>query len=79
MKYIKPGKHDHIPEERSWEYDDFGNRICKETGDFVVLVAPYKEEPQHEIMNVVNIDGEWIPVQMEFYFREDYENDTLFG
>jgi hypothetical protein len=79
MKYINPGKHDHIPEERSWEYDDFGNRICKETGDFVVLVAPYKEEPQHEIMNVVNIDGEWIPVQMEFDFREDYEKDTLFG
>ena len=79
MKYLSPGKHDHIPEERLWEYDDFGNRVCKETGEFVVLVQAYKEEPQHEIMNIVKVDGEWIPVQMEFDFREDYEMDELFG
>lgn len=79
MKYVRPGKYDHIPEERSWYYDDFGNRIDKETGDFVVLVEPYKEEPQHEIMNVVKVDGEWKPVQMEFDFREDDEKDALFG
>lgn len=79
MKYVKPGKLDHIPEERSWYYDDFGNRIDKETGDFVVLVEPYKEEPQHEIMNVVKVDGEWKPVQMEFDFRGDDEKDALFG
>lgn len=79
MKYVKPGKYDHIPEERSWYYDDFGNRVDKETGDFVVLVEPYKEEPQHEIMNVVKVDGEWKPVQMEFDFRGDDEKDALFG
>ena len=79
MKYVKIGKLDHIPEERSWKYDTFGNRIDKETGEFVVLVEPHKEEPQHQPMNVVKVDGEWIPVQMEFDFREDYEKDALFG
>ena len=68
MKYIQIGKLDHIPEERSWEYDDFGNKICKETGDFVVLVQPYKEKPKHTPMTVVRIDGEWFSKQLEFDF-----------
>lgn len=79
MKYIEPGEYDHVPEERSWYYDDFGNKRCKETDDFVVLVKPFKEEPKHEIMNVIKIGGEWVPVQMEFDFRDDDEKDTFFG
>lgn len=69
MKYIKPGKHDHIPEERSWEYDDFGNRICKETGDFVVLVETYQEPYKQPPMTLKLVDDEWIPHQMELNFE----------
>jgi len=67
MKYVRVGNLDHIPEERSWEYDDYGNRIDKVTGDFVVLV-PKIIENTHEPMVLVNVNGEWIPKQMEFDF-----------
>lgn len=36
--YITPSNHDHNPEVRSWYYDDFGNRIDKKTGKFVIFV-----------------------------------------
>jgi len=68
MKYVKVGKLDHIPEERSWKYDDFGNRVCKETGDFVVLVEPYKEPYREPPMTVSLVGDEWKPKQMEFDF-----------
>ena len=39
---------DHNPELRSWYYDDFGNRIHKRTGKFVVLVASVDDIPESE-------------------------------
>ena len=79
MKYVKVGKLDHIPEERSWKYDTFGNRIDKETGEFVVLVETYQEPYIESPITLKLIDDEWIPHQMEFDFREEYEKDALFG
>lgn len=36
--YKIPGNADHNPEARSWYYDDFGNRVDKKTGDFVIFI-----------------------------------------
>lgn len=68
MKYVKIDNYDHIPEERSWYYDDCGNRLDKETGDFVILVPKLKENIPHEPIGLVKVDGEWKPKQMEFDF-----------
>jgi hypothetical protein len=35
-KQVQPT--DHNPETRSWYYDDFGNRVDKKTGQFVILI-----------------------------------------
>ena len=68
MKYVKVGELDHIPEERSWYYDDFGNRLDKETGEFVVLVVKTKENQQPKPEGFIRVDNEWLPKQMEFNF-----------
>lgn len=68
MKYTVIGSLDHIPDERSWEYDDCGNRIDKETGDFVVLVLKKSEIPPHQPIGLVKVDNQWVPKQMEFDF-----------
>lgn len=68
MKYIVSGKNEHNPDERSWYYDDFGNRLDKETGQFVVLVSKVTEDYKQPPMGLVNVDGEWLPKQMEFDF-----------
>jgi len=68
MKYILTDKTTHNPDERSWYYDDFGNRIDKETGDFVVLVSKVREDYKQPPMALVNVQGEWLPKQMEFDF-----------
>lgn len=68
MKYILVGENEHNPDERSWYYDDFGNRLDKKTGDFVVLVSKIKDKVPHEPINLVNVNGEWLPKQMEFDF-----------
>ena len=68
MKYINVGHLDHIPEERSWEYDNFGNRVDKETGEFVILVQKIQENVQHQPIGLVNVNNEWVPKQMEFDF-----------
>lgn len=41
---------DHNPEVRSWYYDDFGNRIDKKTGDFVVLVTDKEDQPSEPVL-----------------------------
>jgi hypothetical protein len=35
FKKIEP--HDLNPELRSWKYDDFGNRVDKKTGEWVII------------------------------------------
>lgn len=44
--YITPSNHDHNPELRTWYYDDFGNRIDKKTGKFVIFVDNVTTDPQ---------------------------------
>jgi hypothetical protein len=68
MKYVTIGKLDHIPEERSWEYDVFGNRVDKETGEFVVLVEAHQELYKEPPMTISLVGNEWKPKQMEFEF-----------
>lgn len=68
MKYILATTTDIKPDERSWYYDDCGNRLDKETGDFVVLVPKITEDKKPEIMGLVRVDGEWLPKQMDFDF-----------
>jgi len=68
MKYVKIGDNDHIPEERSWYYDDHGNRLDKQTNQVVVLVPTLKNDIERDPMVLVNVEGEWIPKQMEFEF-----------
>lgn len=47
--------------------DDFGNRIHKASGDFVIVVEP-SETPIYTPMSLTMVEGEWKPVQMEFDF-----------
>ena len=68
MKYILMGSNEHNPDERSWYYDDCGNRLDKETGDIVVLVSKITEDIKREPMGLVNVEGKWVPKQMEFDF-----------
>jgi hypothetical protein len=68
MKYIITSNNEHNPDDRSWYYDDFGNRVDKETGEFVVLVPKLKENITHEPMGLVDVDGQWLAKQMEFDF-----------
>lgn len=68
MKYILSGENEHNPDERSWYYDDFGNRLDKETGQFVVLVPKISEKVPHQPMVLVKVDNQWVPKQMEFDF-----------
>jgi len=39
---------DHNPELRSWYYDDFGNRVDKKTGQYVILVNEEKTEDYYD-------------------------------
>jgi len=68
MKYILVSNNEHNPDDRSWYYDDFGNRVDKETGDFVILVQKIQENVQHQPIGLVNVNNKWVPKQMEFDF-----------
>lgn len=53
----------------SWEFDNYGNRVDKETGEFVVLADSYKETQAARPEAFVRVDGEWLPKQTEFDFE----------
>lgn len=53
----------------SWEFDNYGNRVDKETGEFVVLADSYKETQAASPEAFVRVDGEWLPKQTEFDFE----------
>lgn len=69
MKYEFIKNTDHIPDERSWYYDDCGNRVDKETGDYVILVIKTKDDVLHSPMTLKKVNNEWVPKQMEFDFE----------
>ena len=48
--------------------DEYGNRIHKASGDFVIVIEPSKETPEYKPMSLTKFGGEWVPMQMEFDF-----------
>lgn len=48
--------------------DEYGNRIHKSSGDFVIVVEPSKETPEYKPMSLTKVGGNWVPTQMEFDF-----------
>jgi hypothetical protein len=54
--YKQPENMDHNPESRSWYYDDFGNRIDKKTGAFVVFVCSNDEEVKQILLTETDYD-----------------------
>ena len=48
--------------------DEYGNRIHKASGDFVIVIEPSNETPEYKPMSLTKVDGEWVPMQMEFDF-----------
>jgi len=46
--YKQVSNTDHNPELRSWYYDDFGNRVDKKTGQYVILVNEKKTEDYYD-------------------------------
>tara|TARA_A200000159_G_scaffold161507_1_gene183598 strand:+ start:291 stop:491 length:201 start_codon:yes stop_codon:yes gene_type:complete len=48
--------------------DKFGNRIHKDTGDFVIVIAKGGEKVEHQPVTMVKVNNEWLPKQMEFDF-----------
>lgn len=68
MKYVLMGSNDHDPDLRSWRYDSCGNRLDKETGEFVILVPPTKENIENVPVSLVKIKNEWLLRQMELDF-----------
>lgn len=68
MKYIQIGKHEQDPDKRDWYYDDYKNKICKQTGEFVVLTTVHKESTPPKPEAFVRVGNEWLPKQMEFDF-----------
>lgn len=71
MKYVLVKDKDHIPEERLWYYDDFGQRRCKETDDFICLVKKSYPVDKQKLMTLKLVDGKWTPHQMELPFEVD--------
>ena len=48
--------------------DEFGNRVHKNDGSYVILVPETREVIDHQPQVLVKVDGAWIPKQMEFDF-----------
>jgi len=59
--------HDHNPELRTWYYDDFGNRVDKKTGQFLVLLKDEEELAKAKEKNVVYLHG------LETARKKDYD------
>lgn len=48
--------------------DEYGNRIHKCSGEYVIVIEESKEEPVYKPMSLTMVEGEWKPMQMEFDF-----------
>lgn len=64
IKYIR---HTDILEE-GLTTDEYGNKIFKETGDYVIVIEPSIEPSEYKPMSLTKVDGEWVTTQMEFDF-----------
>ena len=63
MKYISKD------DTTSWELDEYGNRVDKKTGEFVVFGDKYTEPNISQPEGFIRIDSEWVPKQTEFNFE----------
>lgn len=68
MKYVSATTIDIDPDKRTWRYDDFGNKVDKITGEFVILSDSYTENVRQQPMGLVKVNNQWVPKQMEFDF-----------
>ena len=48
--------------------DKYGNRVHKDTGDYVVIIASSKEPTEHKLVTMIKVNNEWLPKQMELDF-----------
>ena len=54
--YIEPNTQDHNPEIRTWYYDDFGNRVDKKTGNYVIFVNRFTTKKKQELLTETDYD-----------------------
>ena len=69
MKYVTQTSDDHNAELRSWYFDSCGNRLDKETHEFVVLVPNKKDNLKWKPISLINREGEWVETQLEINFE----------
>jgi len=50
------------------ETDMYGNRVRKDTGAYVIVIASSESPPSHKPISLTKVDGNWVPMQMEFNF-----------
>ena len=48
--------------------DEYGNRIHKNDGSYVVVVPKTREPIDHQPIPLVRVNNEWVPKQLEFDF-----------
>lgn len=48
--------------------DEYGNRIHKADGSYVIVVPETREPINHQPIPLVRVNNEWVPKQMEFDF-----------
>ena len=63
MKFIS------TKDTESWELDSYGNKVDKETGEFVILTGKYTEIYIPSPRALVRVEGEWLPKQIAFDFE----------
>ena len=63
MKFIS------TKDTESWELDSYGNKVDKETGEFVILTDKYTETHIPPPQALVRVEGEWLPKQIVFDFE----------
>ena len=48
--------------------DPMGNRLWKETDEYVIVLGKEKPRPVHTPIALIMKDGEWVSKQLEFDF-----------
>lgn len=48
--------------------DEYGNRIHKNDGSYVIVVPKTREPIDHQPIPLVRVNNEWVPKQLEFDF-----------